>query len=133
MSRKDNQTTSHELKVRALVVDDEPDVAGTIRGVLEHEGFEVETAQNGRDALDLLVSGPQFDVVITDVRMPEMDGLELLRQVRKLRKNLPVIVLTGYASEKDGLEALDEGAFDYISKPFKVKALMEVVRGALKK
>ena len=132
MHNKNNEMRSHESKSRILVVDDEPDVASTIRAILVHEGFDVETAENGRQALDLLVCGPRFDLVMTDMRMPEMDGLELLRQVRHLRENLPVIVLTGYASEKDGLEALDEGASDYISKPFKAKALMEVVRRALK-
>jgi len=132
MHNKNNQMRSHESRASVLVVDDDPGVAGTVLEVLVREGFDVETATNGRQALDLLMSGRPFDLVITDVRMPKMDGLELLRQIRKWRKNLPVIVMTGYATLKNGLEALQEEAFDYISKPFDLKVLMKVVREALK-
>jgi CheY-like chemotaxis protein len=132
MREKNNRRRSHESSVTILVVDDEPQVAETLRGILEFEGYQVETAENGRQALDRLTSGHRFDLVITDMKMPEMDGLELMRQVRKLRKNLPVIVLTAYATLKSGLQAIKEGVYDYISKPFSVNLLTSVVHEALK-
>jgi len=113
-------------------VDDQPEIARTVRAVLVHDGLEVETAANGREALDLLMRGGHFDLVITDIRMPEMDGLELLRQVRQLRESLPVVVMTGRATLKNRSQAIAEGAFDYISKPFRVRPLLNVVHEALK-
>ena len=132
MHEKNNETKSHKSKAMILVVDDEPQVADTLRDLLEYEGFKVETAENGRQALDRLTSGHRFDLVITDMKMPEMDGLELLKRVQKLRKNLPVIVLTGYATLKNGLQAIKEGVYDYVSKPFSVDLLISVVHQALK-
>jgi DNA-binding NtrC family response regulator len=119
-------------KGRILLVEDEPHVAETLRDILVHEGFQVETAENGKKALGRLTRGHRFDLVITDMKMPEMDGLELLRQTQKLGKNLPVIVLTGYATFKNGLQAIREGVYDYISKPFCIGLLMDVVHEALK-
>lgn len=132
MGEKDHQSRSHKSKATILVVDDEPQVAETLRGILEFEGFQVEIVENGRKALDRLTSGHCFDLLITDMKMPEMDGLELLRRIKKLRKNLPVIVLTAYATLKSGLQAIKEGVYDYVSKPFSVNLLMNVVREALK-
>lgn len=132
MHEKNNETKSHKSKAMILVVDDEPQVADTLRDLLEYEGFKVETAENGRQALDRLTSGHRFDLVITDMKMPEMDGLELLKRIQKLRKNLPVIVLTGYATLKNGLQAIKEGVYDYVSKPFSVDLLISVVHQALK-
>jgi len=132
MHDKDSKLGFHKSKTRILVVDDEHEVAGNVRDVLVYEGFEVETAGNGRQALDLLMSGRRFDLVITDIRMPEMDGLELLRKVRQLSENLPVIVMTGNATTKKALRPIGEGAFDYISKPFGIKVLIRVVYEALK-
>jgi DNA-binding NtrC family response regulator len=119
-------------KGRILLVEDEPHVAETLRDILVHEGFQVETAENGKKALGRLTRGHRFDLVITDMKMPEMDGLELLRQTQKLGKNLPVIVLTGYATFKNGLQAIREGVYDYVSKPFSIGLLMDVVHEALK-
>jgi DNA-binding NtrC family response regulator len=132
MHEKSSETKSHKSKAMILVVDDEPQVADTLRDLLEYEGFKVETAENGRQALDRLTSGHRFDLVITDMKMPEMDGLELLKRVQKLRKNLPVIVLTAYATLKNGLQAIKEGVYDYVSKPFSVDLLIRVVHQALK-
>jgi DNA-binding NtrC family response regulator len=119
-------------KGTVLVVDDEPRVAETLRDILTLKGFQVETAENGRQALGHLTSGHRFDLIITDMKMPEMDGLELLREIQKLSKDLPVVVLTGYGTPENGLQAKREGAYDYISKPFSIELLMRVVHGALK-
>jgi CheY-like chemotaxis protein len=134
MPKKDNQKRSRTSKAGILVVDDEPHVADTLRDILVYEGFKVEVADNGKQALDRLMSGHHFDLVITDMKMPEMDGLELLRRIRQLKlgKNVPIIVLTGYATLKSGLQAIKEGAYDYISKPFSINPLMNVVHEVLK-
>jgi DNA-binding NtrC family response regulator len=132
MYEQDNETRSHKSKATILVVDDEPQVAEVLRGILEFEGFEVETVENGKQALDRITSVDRFDLIITDMKMPEMDGLELLTQVQKLSKDLPVIVLTAYATLKNGLNAIKDGVYDYVSKPFSVKILMNVVHEALK-
>jgi DNA-binding NtrC family response regulator len=132
MHEQDNETRSHKSKATILVVDDEPQVAEVLRGILEFEGFEVETVENGKQALDRITSVDRFDLIITDMKMPEMDGLELLTQVQKLSKDLPVIVLTAYATLKNGLNAIKDGVYDYVSKPFSVKILMNVVHEALK-
>jgi DNA-binding NtrC family response regulator len=132
MRKEKNKTKSQRSQATILVVDDEPEVGETLRGILEYEGFKVEMAENGREALDRLMSGHRFDLIITDMKMPEMDGLELLRRVRQLRENLPVIVLTAYATIRNGLQAMKEGVYDYISKPFSVDLLIRVVREALK-
>jgi len=127
-----DQPVEYRGKPRILVVDDEPEVAAALRDLIEYEGFRVETAENGRQALHYLKRGRRFDLIITDMNMPEMDGLELIRRVRQLKKNLPVIVLTGYATFKSGLEAIREGVYDYVSKPFSVNLLMNVVHEALR-
>jgi two-component system NtrC family response regulator len=132
MDTRDPKTRSRGLKARILVVDDQPEVALVVRAMLVHEGFEVETAVNGREALDLLMSALHFDLIITDVRMPEMDGLELLRRARQMRKDLPVIVMTGHATRRNRLDAMEKGAFDYVSKPFGIRVLLKAVHDALR-
>jgi len=121
----------HKSKARILVVDDEPLVAETLRDLLAYGGFDVETAENGKKAVDLLTRSHHFDLMITDMKMPEMDGLELLSQVHQLKKNLPVIILTGCATVENGIHSLEEGAYDYVLKPFNTEKLMLVVREAL--
>jgi DNA-binding response OmpR family regulator len=80
--------------------------------------------------MELLKTGQQFDLVITDMNMPEIDGLELLRLIRQIRGDLPVIILTGWATVENGIDSLEEGACDYVLKPFTVENLMSaVIRG----
>jgi two-component system response regulator AtoC len=114
-------------RARILVVDDEPVVAETIRSILANAGFRVETAENGKRALDLLGGGHPFDLIIADMKMPEMGGLELLKLIRQLREDLPVIILTGWATVENGIESIEMGACDYVLKPFTVERLMSAV------
>ena len=132
MDNGGSKTTCDKSKPRILVVDDQPTVALVVQAVLVHSGFCVETAANGRKALDLLMGGVHFDLVITDVRMPEMDGFELLRKIRKWREDLPVIIMTAHANHTNRLQAIQEGAFDYVLKPFAVGTLLNTVHRALK-
>ena len=131
-----HQPIKHNSKPRILVVDDEPEVVETLRDILVFKGFDVETAENGAEAIDRLKSAHHFDLLITDLRMPGMDGLELLRQARKLRKNIPAAILTGNATFEDGLLAVEGGALEfvleYIAKPINLRDLMTVVHRALR-
>lgn len=119
-------------KARILVVDDEPEIAAVLRDLLVFAGFDVETAANGKEAIDLLTTARHFDLMITDMKMPEMDGLELLRLAHQLKKTLPVIILTGCPTVANGIHSLEEGACDYVLKPFNTEKLIRAIRGALK-
>lgn len=126
-----NKPTLRNLKGRILVVDDEPQVAAVLQDLLTLAGFDVETAENGRQALNLLTTARRFDLMITDMKMPEMDGLELLKMAQGLKKPPPVVVLTGYATVDNGIRSLEEGAHDYLLKPFNTETLMLAVQRAL--
>ena len=115
-----------------LIVDDELSMREFLRILLEKEGHEVATAANGNVALEL--SGKQtFDLVVTDIRMPGITGLELLAQLKQARPETGVIMITAFASPDDAVAAMKNGAFDYITKPFNVDEIKTVVRSALKK
>jgi DNA-binding NtrC family response regulator len=126
-----NKSPIRRLKGRILVVDDEPEIVEVLRDLLMFAGFDVETAENGKRALDLLTTTRQFDLVITDMKMPEMDGLELLRLTHQLNKRVPVVILTGHATVDNGIHSIEEGACDYVLKPFNTEKLMRTVWGAL--
>jgi len=126
------QANACSSKFRILVVDDDFQVANVIRQILQHEGYHVETAENGREAMDRLMTDEHFDLVIIDMRMPEMDGLELLKKTRQTKKYLPVIALTGYTTIEDGMRWVEAGVHNYLVKPFEMKGLLELVRQGLK-
>jgi DNA-binding response OmpR family regulator len=135
--RTDDQGTcsgpiNHKSKPRILVGDDDPQVATVIRDILLHEGYEVEIARSGRQALELLEGGKDLDLLITDMRMPETDGLELLREIHFWKGRLPVIVLAGFPTVKNEILSLMMGAHEHLAKPFEIKALLRVVESALK-
>lgn len=127
----DNQSKDYTPVFSILVVDDDLQVATTIRNILVVEGYDVETAQSGRQAIDLLRNCHHFDLVITDMKMPEVDGLEVVRQAREYERHLPVIVMTGYPALENGLQCLEAGTSDYIVKPLEIRTLVSVVRQSL--
>jgi CheY-like chemotaxis protein len=111
---------------KVLVVDDEQVVLDSVRKHLKRGDYEIQTVLSGAEAVKILDSGwPQ--VVITDLMMPGMDGLELLQHVRESFPRIPVIMITGYATMRTALQALRQGAFDYIAKPFTRAELQGVV------
>jgi two-component system response regulator HydG len=118
------------VKPRALVVDDDAGVRFTLRDVLEASGLEVDEAADGAAGLARLARD-RFDLVITDLRMPELDGLELLRRVGQGPSAPRVIVITAHGSERHAVEAMKAGAYDYFRKPFEIDQLMGVVRRAI--
>lgn len=118
------------MKPRVLVVDDDGAVRYTIREILESSGMEVAEAADGAEALEALDVDP-FQLVISDLRMPKIDGLELLKKA-KVRPQPPrVILITAHGSEKHAVEAMKQGAFDYFKKPFEMDELLTVVRRAV--
>ncbi len=131
MTNVAKESNIRKLKARILVVDDEPEITKVLRDLLVFAGFEVETAGNGKQAMSLLSGTRHFDLMITDMKMPEMDGLELLRLTHQLKKTIPVVILTGRPTVDDGIHSLEEGAYDYVLKPFNTETLMVVVKQAL--
>ena len=115
-----------------LVVDDELSMREFLKILLEKDGYHVTTAADGKLALELAGQHP-FDLVISDIRMPGMSGLELLAQLKQLKADIGVIMITAFASPDDAVAAMKHGAFDYITKPFNVDEIKSVVRAALKK
>jgi CheY-like chemotaxis protein/anti-anti-sigma regulatory factor len=115
---------------RVLVVDDEENVRFTTAAILEQEGYEVETATDGREALEMAARG-HYDLVLTDLRMDDMDGSTLLHEMQQRHPNIVTIVLTGYASIESSIDALRQGVYDYLVKPCVVEDLKRTVRRAL--
>lgn len=110
------------MQEKVLIVDDDPGIRSTISELIQELGFGTETASDGLDALEVLDSGP-FLCVFTDIMMPNMSGLELIRRIKARDVSLPIIVITGYASVEIAIDAMKCGASDFISKPFKVKQI----------
>jgi two-component system OmpR family response regulator len=116
-------------KFKVLIVDDEPDFLEAIIKRLKARGVEVAGAESGYKALELLDS-QDFDVIILDIRMPGMDGIETLREIKKLKPLVEVIMLTGHASVESGIQCMQLGAFDYLMKPVGLDELLEKMRQA---
>src|SRR5471030_1092793 len=113
-----------------LVVDDEPHMCRVLEIMLVNNGYMVYTASNGREALKLLSTCP-VDLVLTDLRMPDLDGLGLLRQMRADGREIPAIVITAHGSVQSAVDAMKQGAGDYLLRPFDIEALELAIRRAL--
>jgi len=115
---------------RVMVVDDDAETLALLHEIVAKEGYEVETAEDAETALRRLGEW-QPELIITDIHMPGMDGLDLLAAVREKEPDIPVVLLTAYGSLKTAVDAIKAGAFDYLSKPFVVEDIRLVVRRAL--
>ncbi len=115
-----------------LIVDDEPSMRMALSESLESCGYKVKTAESGADALAKFQEG-KFEVVITDMRMPGMSGMEVLRGIRKVSSKTPVVVITAYGTVNTAVEAMKEGAADFIMKPFSVDHLESIVKKVVTK
>jgi two-component system response regulator AtoC len=119
-------------KPRILIVDDEPNMRTILSGLLAREGYSVTQAKNGKAALESLAqSGGNVHVVVTDLRMPEMDGMTLLSEVTKTYPGRPVVMITAHGSVDTAVDAMKHGAFDFITKPFDAGELRAVIRKAV--
>jgi two-component system, OmpR family, response regulator MprA len=119
--------------MRVLVVDDERAVRDSLRRALELEGYEVDLAVDGQEALDRLEAGVDPDAVILDVLMPAVDGLEVCRRLRTSGSRLPVLMLTARAEVENRVAGLDAGADDYVTKPFALEELLARLRALLRR
>jgi two-component system, OmpR family, KDP operon response regulator KdpE len=120
--------TATPLKV--LVVDDEPPIRKLLRAGLGTQGYQTLDAPNAKAALELMSDKP--DLVILDLGLPDMQGLDLLRQIRARREDLPIVVLSSRGDENAKVQALDLGADDYVTKPFGMEELLARIRAALR-
>ena len=118
-------------KTRILICDDEEGVRESLKLILE-ERFDLQTAENGEEAVQHVASAP-FDVMLLDIKMPRMDGMETLKRVRQLAPSMPVLILTAYHSVDIAKEAVRLGAHDYLSKPFDKAELLGAIEQLLRK
>ncbi|MCX5913578.1 MAG: sigma-54 dependent transcriptional regulator [Deltaproteobacteria bacterium] len=117
---------------KILVADDELSMREFLEILLKKEGHEVVCAADGEEALTRFQGG-SFDLVLSDIKMPKLGGLELLVKIKERRPNMAVIMITAYASPEDAIAAMKAGAYDYLTKPFKLKEIKSVIRNALAK
>ena len=118
-------------KEQILVIDDEANLRRVLAAQLGREGYEVHMAEDGEKGLALLREH-HIDLVITDLRMPKVDGMEVLRQAVQMDPDLPVVIITAHGTVDNAVEALKTGAFDYITKPFDQAEVKAIVRKALR-
>lgn len=116
---------------KIIVVEDERGMRATLVGALEDQGYHVTAFESGREAIGSIQDGPP-DLVIADLRLPDADGLEILQALRGINTEAAFMVVTGYASVDTAVEALNEGAFAYITKPFNMDELNNTIRNALR-
>ncbi|MFN3396104.1 MAG: sigma-54-dependent transcriptional regulator [Thermodesulfovibrionales bacterium] len=119
-------------KGRVLIIDDDEIIRKSCEKVLSPEGYIVVSAQSGREGLKLLSNKP-FDLVLTDLRMPDMNGIDVLKKVKEMGPDIEVIIITGYGTIKSAIEAIRYGAYDYVEKPFSPEELLNVVRRSLER
>jgi two-component system KDP operon response regulator KdpE len=122
----------NQPNIRILVVDDEPAIRRALRPPLMELGFQLAEASRGEEALQALRAQP-YDVVLLDVNMPGLGGIETLRRIRAFAPRLPVLILTVRDREEDKVEALDLGADDYVTKPFSTRELIARIRSAVRR
>ncbi len=119
------------MATRILIVDDEPNIIGTVAPLLRARGYEPLSAMSGRAALDI-VERDRPDLIVLDLGLPDMEGIEVCRQVR-LASSVPILVLSARGAEGDKVHALDAGADDYVTKPFGAEELLARIRVALRR
>jgi len=115
---------------RVLVVDDESSIRELLQKTLALAEYEVDTAPDGRAALERLRLG-NYDLLIADLKMPGMDGLTLIREAKRLKTDLPVIIITGFSTESSAIEAVNLGVAGYLTKPFRVPQVLAAAARAL--
>lgn len=126
-----NATVSEAIQTgRILIIDDDPVIVDVIKHMLEEEGHQVDSAHTGQNGLELFKRSP-YDVVLTDLRLGEMSGIEVLRQLKEINPHTAVIILTGFASTETAVEAVRLGANDYLTKPVRLLDLIKSVRTQL--
>ena len=119
--------------MRVLVVDDEPQLRRALERALKLEGYDVEMAADGEEALGAVGSGSPVDAIVLDVLMPKRDGLEVARELRARGDRTPILMLTARDAVQDRVDGLDAGADDYVVKPFALEELLARLRALLRR
>lgn len=120
---------AQEKPLRILVADDDRDAREALSEILKRNGYEIEVAADGSEAM-AMIHGAAYDIVLTDLKMPGADGIEVLRAAAGKKNDCLVILVTGFASLETALQAIRHGAYDYLTKPFRMDELLLVVRNA---
>jgi FixJ family two-component response regulator len=115
---------------KALVIDDEQIVLDSVSKILTGENYEVDVSLSGRKGLESAIQ-KDYDIVLTDIRMPDIGGMRVLRDIRRAKPSLPVVIITGYATVRSAVQAMKLGAADYLEKPFTPDQLLKAVASAL--
>jgi two-component system nitrogen regulation response regulator NtrX len=116
---------------RILIIDDETSIRSSLRGILEDEGFQVKTAESGEEALRFM-DKQSFDLLLLDIWLPEMSGLDVLRKVKTMDETPPVVMISGHGTVETAVKAVKMGAFDFLEKPLTLEKVVLTVRNALK-
>jgi len=117
-------------KKKVLVIDDEQIVLDSVSQILIDDNYEVDVSLNGREGLDWAIERP-YDIILTDIRMPDIGGMRVLRDIKRVKSSLPVVIITGYATTKSAVQAMKLGAAEYIEKPFEPEQLLEALARAI--
>lgn len=117
---------------KILVIDDERPIRNTLKEILEYEDYSVNTAPNGIEGLELLKKG-KYDIILCDIKMPKMDGIEVLENIFKITNDTPVIMISGHGNVDTAVESIKKGAFDFIEKPLDLNRLLITIRNAMDK
>lgn len=117
-------------KRKVLVIDDEQIVLDSVKKILTQENYEVTTSISSRKGLDL-ANQNDYDLVLSDIRMPEIGGMRVLRDIKRAKPTLPVVIITGYATVQSSVQAMKLGATDYIEKPFTPEELVKTANDAI--
>ena len=114
-------------KSLVLVVEDDPTSGLLYKNFIETKGFEVLIVTDGKEAIKAVIHHPDIRVILMDIRLPEMDGISTMKEIKKMRKNIPIIAQTAYAMAEDKNKLLEAGFDNYLSKPVKSAALYEIL------
>jgi DNA-binding response OmpR family regulator len=120
---------SHQIK-SILVIDDQEEITTTVSAILEDEGYMVETAKNGKEAINKVKKAP-FDLALVDIRLPDIEGTELIRKLREIQPKIATIILTGQPSLENAIKSVNNKADGYLLKPFETRVLIETIRKIL--
>ncbi|MFA5904817.1 MAG: response regulator [Desulfobacula sp.] len=117
-------------KKKALVIDDEQVVLDSVKKILDAENYDVDLSLEGKKGIDLAIRN-SYDIVLTDIRMPDIGGLIVLRDIKRSKPSLPVMIITGFGSVRSAVQAMKLGAADYIEKPFDPDQLVQAISRAI--
>ena len=117
---------------RILVIDDEKAIRNTLKEVLEYENHEADIAENGSKGIELFEAGT-YDIVLCDIKMPEMDGTEVLSKIMEINADTPVVMISGHGNIDTAVDAIKKGAFDFLEKPLDLNRVLITIKNALER